>query len=297
MPVNALATTRPPFLLLAPASAAPGVAAAATIGPLDALLVALVLLAALFAHIAVNAFNEVGDFESGLDLTTQRTPFSGGSGTLPADPSLLRPARIIAWVSLLACVAIGLYFVWLRGPLLGLLGALGIGVIAAYTPLLVRRPLLCLVAPGTGFGLVMVIGSANALSGDWPLAACWAALPVFFLVNNLLLLNQLPDIEADRAAGRANLPLTKGVRPAALAYGAMLLGAGGSLLLAVSLDALPPYCLAALLPMLPALPIAPAVWHWRGDIASLMPWLAINVATCLLSPLLLAAGLAWSLRA
>ena len=293
--MSALATTRPPFLLLAPASAAPGVAVAAMVGPLDTGLVALVLLAALFAHIAVNAFNEVGDFESGLDLSTQRTPFSGGSGAIPADPSLLGPARIIAWASLLACIAIGLYFVWLRGPLLGLVGALGVVVIATYTPLLVRRPLLCLVAPGTGFGLVMVIGSANALSGAWPLAACWAALPVFFLVNNLLLLNQLPDMDADRAVGRANLPLKSGIKGAALAYGAMLLGAVGSLLLAVGLDALPPACLIALLPMLPALPIAGVVWRWRGDSASLMPWLTINVVASLLSPLLLAAGLAWSI--
>ena len=35
---------------------------------LDIGLVVLVVLAALFAHMAVNAFNEVGDFESGLDL-------------------------------------------------------------------------------------------------------------------------------------------------------------------------------------------------------------------------------------
>ncbi len=295
--MKALATTRPPFLLLAPASAAPGVAAAAMVGPLDIGLVVLVVLAALFAHMAVNAFNEVGDFESGLDLNTQRTPFSGGSGAIPSDTSLLGPARTIAWVSLLVCIGIGIYFVWLRGPLLGLVGALGIVVIAAYTPLLVRRPLLCLVAPGTGFGLVTVIGSANALSGEWPLAACWAALPVFFLVNNLLLLNQLPDMDADRAVGRANLPLTRGVRGTALAYGGMLLGAVASLLVAVSLGVLPTACLVGLLPMLPALPIAGVIWRWQGDVSVLMPWMAVNVVASLLSPVLLAAGLVWSLRA
>ena len=50
----------------------------------------LALAGGLLAHISVNALNEYLDFTSGLDLTTLRTPFSGGSGTLPANIS--RPA-------------------------------------------------------------------------------------------------------------------------------------------------------------------------------------------------------------
>ena len=52
----------------------------------------LVLVAAVAAHVSVNAFNEHHDFRSGLDLSTQRTPFSGGSGTLPGNPQLLGAA-------------------------------------------------------------------------------------------------------------------------------------------------------------------------------------------------------------
>ena len=290
-----LAPTRPPFLLLAPACVAPGLAAAAVSGPLSPLLVALVVLAALAAHISVNAFNEVADFENGLDLTTQRTPFSGGSGAIPANPALLGTARAIAWLALAACLGIGAVFVRLRGwPMLAL-GGLGLAVLVTYSSQLVRRPLLCLVAPGLGFGAVMVIGSSHAINGSWSAQAGWAALLVFFLVNNLLLLNQLPDMQADRGVGRSNLPLRWGLRATAVTYASMLLAALTALLVAVFSGVLPRSCLIAVLPMLPALPIAVVIWGWNGSVPVLMPWLAVNVVASLVTPILLAAGLAWPL--
>jgi 1,4-dihydroxy-2-naphthoate octaprenyltransferase len=36
-------------------------------------------------HVAVNALNEASDYKTGIDFNTERTPFSGGSGTLPAE--------------------------------------------------------------------------------------------------------------------------------------------------------------------------------------------------------------------
>ncbi len=46
----------------------------------------LICVAALAAHLSVNLLNEFEDFESGLDFQTDKTPFSGGSGGLPANP-------------------------------------------------------------------------------------------------------------------------------------------------------------------------------------------------------------------
>ena len=54
---------------------------------------ALVGLVAL--HAAVDALNEVSDMRRGIDLNTRRTPFSGGSGTLPTN-SLLAVALFVA---------------------------------------------------------------------------------------------------------------------------------------------------------------------------------------------------------
>ena len=86
-----LATTRPSFLLLSLVSAALGLASGASTGhPNDPASAALALLGALSAHAAVNLHNEWHDFRSGLDASTRRTPFSGGSGALVANPSAAR---------------------------------------------------------------------------------------------------------------------------------------------------------------------------------------------------------------
>lgn len=107
---------RVPFLLLTPACMALGVAWSAwqlaqqgqSLNVLDAL---LCVLGALAAHVAVNALNEHHDFRSGLDQRTQRTPFSGGSGVLPANPALAPVALAMGWGALLVTVLTGLYFV------------------------------------------------------------------------------------------------------------------------------------------------------------------------------------------
>jgi 1,4-dihydroxy-2-naphthoate octaprenyltransferase len=67
---------------------------------------------------------------------------------------------------------------------------------------------------------------------------------------DLLLLNEFPDVEADRAGGRRNLILMFGRRPAALVYAAAALLTPVSIAVAVVLGAFPPAALAALLPSL-----------------------------------------------
>ena len=85
---------RAPFLLLAPACVSVGVASAyRETGTIHWIQVVMVLIGAVSAHACVNAFNEYFDFKSGLDAKTDKTPFSGGSGTLPAQPQLVK----LAW--------------------------------------------------------------------------------------------------------------------------------------------------------------------------------------------------------
>src|SRR4030042_5732906 len=185
-----LGPMRVPFLILTPACVLLGVATAnqsgAQINPLHVL---LVLIGALCTHISVNAFNEYDDFKSGLDARTQRTPFSGGSGTLQANPAMARTALATALITIGVVILTGIYFTWYHGFAILPLGLLGILIIVAYTPWLTRNPLLCLIAPGIGFGPLMVMGTHFALTGHYSWTAFAASLVPFFLVSNLLLLN------------------------------------------------------------------------------------------------------------
>ena len=79
------------FLLLPFTLVAVGAAAAAFDGDFNLLHTLLALVGLVGLHVAVNALNEVSDFRRGIDLETVRTPFSGGSGTLPSGA--LQPRR------------------------------------------------------------------------------------------------------------------------------------------------------------------------------------------------------------
>ena len=106
---------RPNFLLLTPACVVLGLAVAHWRGfAMDWGQFLLVLAGAVASHIAVNALNEYADFRSGLDLTTTKTPFSGGTGTLPANPDKAHYALITGVVSVAVTAAIGVYFVVVR---------------------------------------------------------------------------------------------------------------------------------------------------------------------------------------
>lgn len=238
---------RPNFLILAPLCAGLGVAIAWQQGGSPALLdTLLVLIGALLAHAAVNLFNEYEDFVSGLDLITRRTPFSGGSGALPEVPSAAKGVLAAALGTLGLVTAIGLYFLWLRGLPMLVLGVAGIVLVLTYTRWITRRPILCLLAPGLGFGPVMVLGAIVALGGNIDAPALLVTLVAQCLVSELLLINQIPDAEADQKVGRRHLVITLGQTGAARLVAVLLLGSYVPVLAGVLLGELPPWSALAL---------------------------------------------------
>jgi 1,4-dihydroxy-2-naphthoate octaprenyltransferase len=291
-PRDFLGPMRVPFLILAPACALVGLGTAVwTSGGVNAFHVVLTFLGAIAAHVSVNALNEYFDFKSGLDARTRPTPFSGGSGTLPAKPELAGHALRVGLVAMSITALIGLYFLFARGLALLPLGLLGLVVIFAYTPWLAHQAILCLLAPGLGFGTLMVMGVDFALTGQYSWTAFVASLVPFFLVNNLLLLNQFPDVEADRSIGRSNLPILIGKRASAVVYGLFLLLTYLSIVLGVLLDLLPAAALLGLGTLLLAVPAAVGAWRYAEETPQLIRSLGLNVLINILTPALVGVGL------
>lgn len=287
-----LGVMRLPFLVLTPACVLVGLGTALwTKGTVNWGHFVLVLLGAVTAHISVNVFNEHFDFKTGLDTYTQRTPFSGGSGTLPTYPGLARGALVIAWVSFAITAFIGVYFVYLWGWALLPLGLLGLFLLYGYTAWLVYHPVLCLLAPGLGFGPLMVMGTHFALTGEYSWSAFMASLIPFFLVSNLLLLNQFPDVEADRRVGRRHFPIVIGRKSSAYLYGAFFLASYLSVLMAVWLHVLPSWSLLVLLTLSIGVPLLRGVLNHAENLPALKPALAQNVILNITMPILLAVGL------
>jgi 1,4-dihydroxy-2-naphthoate octaprenyltransferase len=282
---------RPPFLILGPACVFLGLAVAiasgADIRPWHAV---LAFLGGILAHIAVNALNEYDDFKSGLDLHTTPTPFSGGSGSLPRDPKRVTAALITGLTAALLVVAIGVYFFTFRGWPIVVIGLLGMFVIASYTPILNRMPLLCLVAPGIGFGTLMVLGTYNVLTGGFSLAAVVASFIPFFLVSNLLLLNQFPDAEADKTVGRRHFPILIGNKASAWIFVSFLGATYLTIIFGVIFGVFPVWCLLGLLTLVFGFPAAKGALEHPDDLPKLMPSMAMNVLANIVTPVLVGIG-------
>ena len=283
---------RAPFLLLPVTLVALGAAAAARDGAFSwtRTVVALVGLVAL--HAAVNAFNEASDFRTGIDLETRRTPFSGGSGTLPSGA--LRPATAVTLAVIGSAIglAAGAWFFLVVGP--ELLPILLIGAVStlAYTDFLARHYVGELFA-GLGLGALPVAGTAMVQGGGLGATAVLGAVPAFLMTFNLLLLNEFPDEAADRKGGRRNLVLLLGRPVAARLYAVFALLVPAILIGGALGGRLPLAALGAALPSL--LLLAPLNWAFHRPADEVpVPALGANVVWILLTNTLLAAALALS---
>ena len=259
--------------------------------PVSLPLLMLALLGALLAHISVNTLNEYFDFKSGLDLETIKTQFSGGSGALPQNPDMVGTVLTVAVTSSIALFMIGSFFVWLYGAGIVPIGLTGLVLIATYTGWINKHPFICLIAPGIGFGFLMVAGTQFVLQGQYTALSWLVAVVPFFLVNNLLLLNQYPDIKADANAGRNHFPIAYGVKRSNMVYGLFSLATAAIIIGYVLTEHLPMLSLIALLPMpLAFFSLYGAVKHGE-TIGNFPQYLGANVAVTILTILLLGISL------
>jgi 1,4-dihydroxy-2-naphthoate octaprenyltransferase len=175
---------------------------------------------ALLLQIAANLANDVADFRRGADTAARLGP------TRVTQSGLLRPERVTAaTAAVLALAAIpGLYLVWRGGLALAAVGLLAMAAAVAYTA--GPKPFGYL---GLGeafvflfFGPVAVIGTVYAMTGSVSWLAVAASAPMGCLVTAILVVNNLRDIETDRAAGKRTIAVRIGPRATRREYAALL---------------------------------------------------------------------------
>ncbi len=252
-----LGIARAKFLLLPVTLVAVGAAAAAYDGNFDLINTLLALVGLTAMHVSVNSLNEYSDFRRGIDLATERTPFSGGSGTLPSGALSASAALYLGLGAALLGLGIGIYFLYEFGWKLLPIFVLGAVSVLGYSDLLARAYVGEIFA-GLGLGTLPVLGTAMVQGGELGTAAVAASIPPFFMTFNLLLLNEFPDEKADQEGGRKNLVRLLGRTGAARAYVIIGWVVPASLVAAVAYGALPAISLLACLPSLAL--IAPTRW-------------------------------------
>jgi len=191
--------------------------------------------------------------EDALAAVSGRTRFSGGSGVLVAGLVPEKSVRTAVLASLAAAAAVGLVLVfgYGTGPLTIPLGALG--VICGYfystpPPRWVSRG-IGEVMIGFCYGWLPVAVSCYLMTGRIAPEVTWISVPVGLTIFNVILINEFPDFEADRAAGKKNLTVRLGPARAARLYIAVALLALLSLLYDLTRLGFPPSAFIAVAPV------------------------------------------------
>ncbi len=292
--ISAIAgVARLPFLVLPFTLVASGAAAGSWGGVFSWTEALLALVGLLALHASVNMLNEASDMRSGIDANTVRTPFSGGSGTLPSGAMSIRTTRALGLTAAAVGLAVGIRFFYTVGlPMIPFL-IIGAVLTLGYTDLLARAG-LGEAAAGLGLGALPVVGIDLVMDGVISAASIAASVPAFLMTFNLLLLNEFPDEKADRAGGRRNLVILLGRAVAAKIYILVALGTPVSIVGAILLGVLPP---PALIAVLPTLLLVPGI-KWAATDSSQplpVPTLGSNVLWNLATNTLLTAGIGISL--
>ena len=199
--------TRPAFLLLALVAVGIGLAASHATGvPIAPFWAGLTLLGAAVFHAAVNVHNDYFDDISGADLGNhdRQFPFTGGSRMIQNGVMSRQTTRHLARGLYAATIAIGAALL-VRGGLsllwLGL-GGMVLGWAYSAPPLALNRRGMGEVTVAIGFGLFMPLGADLIQRGALHALPVWAGLGFALMTASLLLINQFPDVDADRRAGK-----------------------------------------------------------------------------------------------
>ena len=285
---------RPPTLPAAVAPVLVGTAVASLergTGGIDVALFIQVLIAAVLIQIGVNFANDLSDFRRGADT-----------------PDRLGPPRAVAqgWLSEREMLA---------GAAVVFAAAIALGIsltIAAGWPILAAGAASCIAAVaytggpwpygyrGLGdpicfafFGVVAVMGSGFVQIErlTWELAA--AAIPVGCLVTAILVVNNLRDIDTDRAAAKRTLAVILGDRATRIEYALLVAAAFISAVIFAAAGLLPIWSLSILAAAPFALMLALNVLDARAfSGAALNPILKKTAQLHLLAGALFAVGIA-----
>ena len=242
----------------------------------------------IVAHISVNVWNDYFDFRSTLDMKTNRTPFSGGSGALPTGLITKTQALWVGIISLIIIIPIGVLFTIQSGWLLLPLLAIALLCIILYTPLVLRMGYPEWSA-GLGLGILPVLGAYFVHTGTYTISALIASIPSGILVHNLLLLNEFPDAEADITVKRRTLPIFIGKKRAAIFYSALTILVYLWIIGTVISRDMPVFTLLGLLTFPLAFKAIDGAFKY-DDITKLVPAMANNVFVVLLTQLLMVIG-------
>jgi len=200
----------------------------------------LTLIAGIFIHIGSNVANDYYDHKSGTDDTNVDfvRPFTGGSRMIQRGWMTPSEVFIEAMVFFMLGGGIGLYLAYTRGIEVLILGVIGVGSGFFYT-----APPFRFVSRGYGevfiglnFGVLMTLGAYFVQTQVLAWEVVYPSIPVAILITAVLYINEFPDHDADRDAGKLTIVVRLGRERAAKGYAVLMISLYLSILIPILLS-------------------------------------------------------------
>ena len=169
----------------------------------------MVLAAIVVNHVGLNMTDDYFDYKHAVDTLKpgEKNPYAGGSGVLSSG--LLKPAAMFKAFVLcyLITVAIGIYLTFVRG-----LPVLAFGLVGVFCSVFYTAPPISFSHHGLGelgllvnFGPTIGLGAYFVQTQSLSLEAFLATLPMGIMLFSMIVINEIPDIEEDKKAGKLTL--------------------------------------------------------------------------------------------
>lgn len=252
-------------------------------GQLDGVVLLLGLVAIACVHAAGNVLNDVYDDLEGTDRVNEGRvfPFTGGSRFIQNE--VMSRRGMTQWgLTLLALGGVlGAVLLAMTGVELLFFGLAGTILFACFLvpPVRFEARGLGETAVGLGFGVLPVITAEWLQTGIVSVTGLFLSVPVALWIANVLLINEVPDAQADSGTGKRTLVVILGldrVRRLYLLLNGLALVA---VMLAVGRGVLPPITIAGPVALcLAAFLAARAIGSGSGSRATLMRGIKITLA-------------------
>jgi 1,4-dihydroxy-2-naphthoate octaprenyltransferase len=169
----------------------------------------LVLFAVVINHLALNMTDDYYDYKHSVDQLKpgEKNPYTGGSGTLSSGQIKPQHMRIAFTICYILTIIIGLYLYTIVGWPILVFGFIGIFCSLFYTmpPIQISHHGIGELTQLINFGTIIGLGSYYTQAQTITPEAFIATLPLGIMLFSMITINEIPDYQTDKQAGKLTL--------------------------------------------------------------------------------------------
>jgi 1,4-dihydroxy-2-naphthoate polyprenyltransferase len=253
----------------------------------------LVLSGVGLLHLAANLINDYFDARGSDPINIRLTPFSGGSRVIQDRKLTSRKVLITALLFFGLAILAGLGLILLGHPHAAWIGLLGLAAALLYSanPVQLMSRGLGEISIFLAFGPLITLGTFYVMTGALTGQAFLLGFPLGFLIAAVIWINQFPDYQADRDAGKRNLVIRLGLPSSRWIYLGLMGLPFPFLFYLVFFQGISPFILLAWLAFPLALKGMRILWNHYASYEKLIPAQALTIQTHLALGLLMTIGI------